>query len=368
MKKIIILLFAGMIGLSACKNFPIEHPDFDYCSGSFPYQFPVRNLILGDYIYDNSNDNAGRFVISAVMGGVYENKFDRKFVIEVDNTLCANLFFDSSGEPVRPMPSNYYSLSSNSELIIPKGKFSGGITVQLTDAFFNDPNTFKRTFAVPIRMISSNDVDVIITGDPLFEGADPRITQDWLNPARNFTIFAVKYWNEYQATHLYYGKSAVKNAGGQPLEEFTYQERYVEDNRPFVDLITTGRRQVETSVNINLRSSTNMPGSVKLVFDFNESNTCTISGTGSYTRTESGTTYTTTYVVQGTGNFTTVKAQTYGGWGNKDRNVINANYTVNVLATNDPNINSENTYTAEDVFVVRDRNVTFESYSPSVVL
>ena len=368
MRKLFILLFAGMIGFSACKNFPIEHPDFDYCSASFPYQFPIRNLVLGDYIYDNSNDNAGIFVISAVMGGVYENKKDRKFVIQVDNTLCNNLFFSSSGNSVKPMPANYYTLSSNSELIIPKGHFNGGITVQLTDAFFNDPDAFKRTYAVPIRLISSDDVDVIIQGDPLFSGADPRITADWLNPAKNFTVFAVKYWNEYQATHLYYGKSTLKNASGQSLQEFTYQERYVEDNRPFVDLITTGRRQVETSANINLRSNTNMPGSVKLVFDFNTSNACTISGTGTYQRTVSDITYTTSYVVQGTGNFTTVKAQTYGGWGNKDRNVINANYSVSVLSTNDPNINPENIYTAEDVFVVRDRNVTFESYSPAVIM
>jgi len=47
MKKIFLILTLA-IGLFSCKNFDIDHPDFNYTSGFFPYQFPVRTLVLGD--------------------------------------------------------------------------------------------------------------------------------------------------------------------------------------------------------------------------------------------------------------------------------------------------------------------------------
>ena len=72
MKRILFLLFVAITVVS-CKNFDIDHPDYKYTSGYFPYQFPVRTLVLGDYIYDNSNDNAHKFLISTAIGGIYNN-------------------------------------------------------------------------------------------------------------------------------------------------------------------------------------------------------------------------------------------------------------------------------------------------------
>ncbi len=135
MKKILLIVLVT-IGLMSCHNFDIEHPDFDYTSGFFPYQFPVRTLVLGDYIYDNANDNAHKFVISVAMGGVYENTQDREFEFEVDESLCNNVLFNTDGDTVHVMPSNYYTLSSDNKMVIPEGKMNGGVEVQLTDAFF----------------------------------------------------------------------------------------------------------------------------------------------------------------------------------------------------------------------------------------
>lgn len=111
--KRILFLFLIAITLVSCKNFDIDHPDYNYTSGYFPYQFPVRTLVLGDYIYDNSNDNAHKFIISAAIGGVYSNDKNRVFDIEVDNSLCDNASFAGNGNPILALPSNYYSLSSN---------------------------------------------------------------------------------------------------------------------------------------------------------------------------------------------------------------------------------------------------------------
>src|SRR5512133_2960714 len=111
MKKIFLIILTVFV-LFACRNFDIKHPDFDYTTGYFPYQFPVRTLVLGDYIYDNANDNAHKFVVSVAMGGVYDNTKDRVFAITVDNNLCNNILFKAGGDQIKALPSNYYTLSS----------------------------------------------------------------------------------------------------------------------------------------------------------------------------------------------------------------------------------------------------------------
>jgi len=134
MKKIVFLSVLLICRSYVLQNFDIDHPDFEYTSGYFPYQFPVRTLILGDYIYDNSNDNEHKFLISVGIGGVYANEKDRIFNITVDNSLCNDILFSAGGEQIIAMPENYYSLSDN-KIVVPKGKMNGGVEVQLTDAF-----------------------------------------------------------------------------------------------------------------------------------------------------------------------------------------------------------------------------------------
>lgn len=75
------------------------------------------------------------------MGGVYENQTNPTVDIEVDNSLCDNLKF-STGEDVVPMPAEYYTLASN-QIVIPQGQISGGVEVQLTDAFLLIQNHLK---------------------------------------------------------------------------------------------------------------------------------------------------------------------------------------------------------------------------------
>src|SRR5690606_40132235 len=83
-----VILF---LAFSACKNQEINFPDYDYTAGYFTYQYPFRTLVLGNYIYDNTNDNNHKFLISVMMVGVYENKKDRIFKIQVDESLCNNV-------------------------------------------------------------------------------------------------------------------------------------------------------------------------------------------------------------------------------------------------------------------------------------
>ena len=334
MKKILSGLLL-LTALFACKNFEIDHPDYDYTSGYFPYQFPVRILVLGDYIYDNTNDNAHKFVISAAMGGVYENKKDRAFSFQVDNSLCNNMKFSSVGDVIQAMPASYYTLSSTNKIVIPAGKLNGGVEVKLSDAFFNDPLAIKQGYVVPLRLTGSTDVDTILVGSSTNLAADPRIASDWSSAPKNFTMFAVKYINEFHGNYFHYGASKVKDATGAVVENKTYSEKYVENNT-VSKLLTTGRYQVSLKTTLH---SLVMMGDVTLLLTFNGKN-CTITA-------PEGSAYT----ASGSGEF---KTKAYS-WGNKSRDGMVLKFSVT---------RGTQTYEADDVLVIRDRAVVLETYAP----
>lgn len=336
MKKLFIIL-ALAIGLISCENFNKTHPDFKYTSGYFPYQFPVRTLVLGDYIYDNANDNAHKFIISVAMGGVYENKMDRVFDYEVDNTLCTKIRFSATGDTIKVLPAAYYTLSSPDKITIPPGKLNGGLTVQLTDAFFTDPLTIKNTYVVPLRLKSTNDVDSILSGVTTIPSADVRVAGQWDILPKNFTMFAVKYINEYHGNYFHKGASSVKDGTNTVLENTVYSTKYLESNT-VSKMNTTLRNQV--SLTATLRSAI-MTGSIKMLLNFSGDN-CTIAGAPGSTLT-----------ISGTGVF---KAKAFT-WGGKQRDGIIMTYSAT---------NGVNTYTATDSLVIRDRAVVMELYNPVV--
>ena len=163
MKKIIAALTL-IVSLVACRKDQQEFPNFTYTTGYFPYQYPVRTLVLGDYIYDNSNDNNHEFEISAAMGGVYSNTQDRIFNIELAPDLCDSVLFNAGGDTVRLMPSSYYTLSSSNKIVIPAGQVNGNIMVHLNDAFFNDSLAVKLGYVIPVRIVSVTNLDSVLRG------------------------------------------------------------------------------------------------------------------------------------------------------------------------------------------------------------
>jgi hypothetical protein len=335
MQKILIAIFLSA-GVLACKNAEIDHPDFDYTTGYFPYQYPVRTLILGDDIYDNSNDNAKKFLISVAMGGVYENKRERSFNFRVDESLCDDVDFDAAGNKIQPLPSQYYSLSSPSTITIPGGKVNGSVEIQLTDAFFDDPKAITLGYVVPLVLTGSNDVDSILAGKSTLPTPDRRVLGDWLALPKDFTMFAVKYINEFHGNYFHSGEAFVTDADNNRLDQQTYRAAYMEVNEVKL-LTTTARHQVKLTT--PLRSSV-MKGDLQLLLNFN-GDQCTVSSAD------------TNFVVTGTGQF---KKDAFE-WGNKKRNGITLDYKVS---------NGENTYQAKDELVARDRGVVMQLYNPIV--
>lgn len=331
-----IILIA--LGLFSCKNQDWDFPDFDYTTAYFPYQYPVRTLIFGDYAYDNSNDNALKFEISATMGGVYENNEDVIVNFTVDESLVEDLYNNTGGTPILALPQSYYTLSDNSKIIISKGELSGSVTVQLTEAFTADPLAVGTNYVVPLR-ITSATTDSVLMGSPAVSDPDPRVAGDWVKAPKDFTLFGIKYVNEYDAKYLLRGRDLVKDAANQDFETIVYRNTYVEQDE-IVNVTTVSRHVARYSNNVRL--SAGSPGKFSMDMTFTEDGNCTIA------KTEGS-----AYDVTGTGKF----VEDGDSWGGEQRNVLYLAYHVN-----------DGTYTHQvnDTLVFRNRTVVFEEFSPLI--
>ena len=218
LKKYIYGVALGAMALtySSCYNAEHEFPDYEGgTTAYFAYQFPVRTLVLGNDIYDNTLDNAHKCQIWSTMGGAYGGR-DAYADIVVDESLCDNLYFVDEGgnpaNPVLPMPSSYYNLLSNA--IAYNGDPRGYVEVQFTDAFFNDEKAIENTYVIPLLMTGVRGIDHILTGTP-FEGQSPSRTNtdNWSVLAKDYVLYCVKYMNPWQGKYIRRGVDNVTERG-----------------------------------------------------------------------------------------------------------------------------------------------------------
>jgi hypothetical protein len=218
MKKFIYGAVLGVLSLTytSCYNSDRDFPDYeDGTTAYFAYQYPVRTLILGNDIYDNTLDNAHKCQIWSTMGGAYGGR-DAVVDIAVDESLCDNLYFTDAGgnaaAPVLPMPTEYYKLASNT--INYNGDPRGYVEVQFTDAFFNDEKAISNTYVIPLVMKSVKGIDHILTGTPR-EGLTPARTntEEWDVLAKDYVLYCVKYMNPWQAKYIRRGVDNVTEKG-----------------------------------------------------------------------------------------------------------------------------------------------------------
>lgn len=344
MKK---LIFISLIVLSlfftSCQNEENEFPDYKYTTVYFAYQSPIRTLVLGEDIYDNTLDNAHKCKIMASMGGVYENTADRILSVEVDNSLCDDLKFESdSGNNVLPMPSNYYSLANDMQIIIPAGSPAGGIEVQLTDDFFADPRSIENTFVIPLIIKSVTNADSILRGTSMVENPDRRVGSDWSAVPKDYILYCVKYVNPWHGSYLRRGKDVgIGNSGNTALDTtIIYHNQYVErDQVVFMKTVSMD----EISLSLTTRDKGNpidIPFELRVIFDNNGNCSVTNSDTVSYE-------------ISGNGKF----VDDGDMWGNIKRDVMHLNYTVDFGTV---------THSFTDTLVIRDRGIKFETFTPFV--
>lgn len=340
MKKLsfIILALIGFV-ISSCENQDWDFPDYGRTTVYFAYQSPVRTLCMGEDQYDTSLDNAHQCMIYATMGGVYSNNKDRVIKFHIDNNMVNNLKFDKeNGNPILAMPSNYYTLSSNNEIVIKKGKLMGGVTVTFTDAYFNDPKALSNNYVIPIVMDNVAGADSILCGVPGDGIVSPRrpVADDWQTVPKDYTLYAVKYINKYDANYLRRGVDTYTGAINK--SEVRHAE-YVEKDEVVTSFTTKTLKQLVWDRATKDANGNNVP--CELVLSFDDNDKCTISTTSAGME------------VTGTGEF--VSKGDKNSWGNKDRDALYLKYTLEHNG-----IKCETT----DTLVVRDRGIKVETFSP----
>jgi len=339
MKKLILIL-ALFTWLVACENWKQDFADYKFTAVYFPYQYPVRTLVLGDDIYDNANDNNHKFLISAAFGGVYENNRDRIINLALDPALCNKVRFGvTAKDTIRLMPASYYTLSSASSLTIPTGKFYGSVEVQLTDAFFDDPRAIGLNYVIPMRITGTSDVDSVLSGSPSKASPDPRIAGDWNITPKDFTMFAVKFVNPWHGHYLHRGVTVTKEVATNTVTDTQIQHQKTIEKDEVWTVLTTGKNQVTYS---GILRSTQLSGALKMSLNFDASNNCTITDAGS------------AVPVSGSGKF----VKDGDSWGYKKRNVIYLTYTAT---------DGIHSLTATDTLVVRDRGIVLQTYTPVIL-
>ncbi|AXY74593.1 DUF1735 domain-containing protein [Paraflavitalea soli] len=314
MKKILLPII-GLFVLAAC-NKDVEFPDYKYQTVYFAYQYPVRTITFGEDIFNTDLDNQGKCRIMATTGGVYSSKKNLNIGIVADNSLLGTgLLFGAGKDEVLPMPNNYYTLAANS-IVIPEGELTGGVDVQLTEAFFNDPKAIKNTYVIPLKIVDKSGADSILKG-------------------KDFILYAIKYVNTWHGNYLRRGKDVITGGVNQTIVRHM---PYVEDDE-VNKLYTRTRKALEFTVVFKDKNGVNV--NCPLVLTFDDAGKCTIAAAnGSFTAT-------------GSGQF--VKRGEKNSWGSKDRDALYLNYNVTL---------SDMQVASTDTLVMRDRSVTMETFTP----
>lgn len=329
-----IYIFLGLAAVSiSCENADWEFDDYEYQTVYFASQYPVRTITLGDDIYDTSLDNEWKCSIMATTGGVYEVEENVTIDIEVDNSMCEGFEFEN-GDDVVAMPDNYYTLSSN-QIVIPKGELTGGVEVQLTEAFFADPLALRNTYVIPVRMTNVQNADSILSGKAASDAPRRGVAGDWTTEPKDYVFYAIKYINTW---HGYYLRRGVDDITGEVDTMIVRHKEYVEYDEVMM-LSTRSLNVLEFPLVFKDAGGNNI--NCTLLLSFNEGGNCTISSED--------------FTATGSGKF--VSKGEKKSWGDQDRDALYLSYQIN-LGTMEVN--------TTDTLVMRNRGVATEFFEPVV--
>jgi hypothetical protein len=206
MKKILMLLIVGF-AVSACYEDYIL--DYDHDGIYFPYQYDVRTFVVGEGM---------KIKFGVALGGVRENTRDRIVRYQLDNSLISpatlaamqgsssGYIKNSLGSELKLLPSDYYTLSDESQMVIKKGEHSGTVTLTPDSAaFLSDPETLVGTYAIPLRIVSTDaDADSVLQ-------------------TKDFAVIALKYENMLFGNYWHGGRTIVKDPAGTAIDTILYQ-------------------------------------------------------------------------------------------------------------------------------------------------
>ena len=338
MRKIIISLLSALVLCSCEQNLP-DFPDFDYTAVYFPLQYPIRTLSLGNDEIDNSLDKQLKFHISVNIGGMYSNNKSWTVDFVVDENLAVNVQ-NNNGDTILALPATYYLLTPVNQVVIPPGSFSGLIEVQLQDTFLDDSLAYGNHYVIPLR-ITGTSADSILSGEPseAYSNLDPRVPGEWITPPKNFTLFGIKYINEYHGIYLHRGRDIIFDSGNNPVDTVIYRQPYVERDELW-NLSTRGRKIIFTDGIARYRGA--IDGLYKMKLTISENGQILVESLPGAR-----------YAASGTGSYMIDGDQ----WGGQLRDVIYLEYEFP---------DGDKTHHVNDTLVFRNRGVHFEEFNPVV--
>lgn len=371
MKIKLVIVLVMLFSIVACENQDSVVEDFGTTSVYFPYQRPARTLVLGKYdLGFNDNDNDGRFEIGVVMSGVFENEVDRKVYFELAPELIDASALGVDSVNVQVLPSSYYTIEQQSPVTIPAGSVNGRIPVQLNDAFFEDPLSFggvnETHYVIPLRITDYEELDSLLTGVPIVDNPIKILDDHWNPTPKDYTLFGIKYMNEYQGIYLRRGADKIVGtsekvtlATGQTettnIDTTTvYRAEFVERDE-IVPVVTSGRHTARVTNRVR-RGDIPSEDNVTLNMEFDNDGNVTV------TNVEGD-----KFTVTGSGKW----VEEGDEWGGKKRDVIYLEYQYrDVQVVQDRvfgQVVAETTldllHTVNDTLVIRNRDVKFEEFT-----
>lgn len=340
MKKIFFFISAFLLVI-ACENKDINFDDFAFQAVYFPYQTPIRTLMLGDEVVgDNSIDREHAFSIGVSIGGMYSNEKNRVVSIEYAPELAQNIIDVNSKDTLEIMPTEYYTATFDN-ITIPKGSFFGKMRVELKDAFFEDPDAIRLKYVIPL-IITDASGDSVLRGEKSIATAthDRRIDADWAVVPKDYTLFAVKYINPLHGVYLLRGKSI--NTTAVPNDTVFYSKRFLDDN----DMVKLQTRSIDKCT-MPVVGGVNKNGKYSMLLTFDEEaqtmNVSQFDGTS--------------VVVSGTGKYFTRDDNEAESYTDYKHRTIYLDYTFE---------DAGNTYQVNDSLVFIDTDMKFEEYKIGV--
>lgn len=272
--KILTLATIASVAMTSCHNSDNDFSDFDYQTVYFANQVAGRTVVLGaDTQIDLSLDNQHKVKVIAVMGGAYKNTKDRIIHFDVDASLCDNLYFsdDFGGSKVEVLPSDYYNLEG-STINIKSGSHDGGVIVNLTDKFFNDPKALSYNYVLPLVMTHAEGVDSILRGKSSLPSPNRLVAADWSVTPKDYTLYCLKFVNEWSGAYLRRGVDQLTADGA--VKQIVRHKQYVERDEE-VKLLTTAYRGCKLP--LSTQTDADHKYNYTLALSFNEDGTCSIS-------------------------------------------------------------------------------------------
>lgn len=250
MKKIPILAsLVFMMFLSSCyEDYKI---DFEYSATYFANQTPIRTLVMEE-------GKELSIEVGAVLAGKYESNQSEtvKFEIKPDLLTDTDLFLNDRTKAkllkLKLMPEKYYTLSHESDIVIPSGKFHGGVKVTFTEEFLSDPEAHLPVYALPFKIVSS--------------------TLDSIKTDKDFSIVVVKFINEQHGDYWRKGVDYTFSDDGLTyVDTLTaiYSKSDLYENK-FINISTLGKMKSKSNYVGRRLINPKEPLNNEMAFEVNE--------------------------------------------------------------------------------------------------